>query len=45
MIKHVIVSSNREKANKSWHERNDSKRLDPLHFLYYDDEDKKKKRK
>jgi hypothetical protein len=47
MIRHTIASSNREKANRSWHERNDSKRLDPLHFLYHDDdkENKKKKRK
>jgi hypothetical protein len=45
-MRHTIANSNRIKANRSWHERNDSKRLDPLHFLHDDDEeDKKKKRK
>lgn len=45
-MRHYIANSNRIKSNRSWHERNDSKKLDPLHFLHHDDnEDKKKKRK
>jgi hypothetical protein len=44
-MRHYIASKNRIKANKDWHERNDSKRRDPLYFLHDDDDENKKKKK
>jgi hypothetical protein len=45
MIRHTIANSNRIKANRDWHERNDSKRRDPLYFLHDDDEENEKKKR